>query len=52
MSLLTLLLILLVIAVLAGGYGTTRGWGYYGWSPLAVIVLILILLALTGNLGL
>jgi hypothetical protein len=45
-SWLTRLIVLLGIALLAGGYGTTRGWGYYGWSPLAVI-----LLALTSNLA-
>lgn len=50
MSLLTLLVILLVIAVLFGGYGTRRNWGYYGWSPTGVIVLLLLLLLVTGNL--
>ena len=50
MSLLTLLIILLVIAALFGGWGTSRGWGYYGWSPVGLIVLLLIILLLTGNL--
>ena len=40
MSLLTLLVVLLIIAVLFGGYGTRRDWGYYGWSPTGLIVLI------------
>jgi hypothetical protein len=52
MSLVTLLIILLVIAVLFGGFGSTRGWGYYGWSPVGIIVLILVILLLTGNLAL
>ena len=52
MSLLTLLVVLLVIAVLFGGYGTRRDWGYYGWSPTGLIVLILLVLLLTGNLHL
>jgi Sec-independent protein translocase protein TatA len=52
MSLLTLLIILLVVAVLFGGYGTTRNWGYYGWTPLGIIVVILLILLLTGNLAL
>jgi hypothetical protein len=52
MSLLTLLIVLLVIAVLFGGYGTRRDWGYYGWSPTGLIVLILLVLLLTGNLHL
>lgn len=49
--LLTLLVILLLIALLGGGYGSTRGWGYYGWSPLGLLVLIVLILALTGNLN-
>ena len=49
--LLTLLVILLLIALLGGGYGSTRGWGYYGWSPLGLIILIVLILALTGNLN-
>jgi len=46
---LTLLILLLVLAALFGGFGHTR-WGYAGWSPAAIIVVILILLALTGRL--
>jgi hypothetical protein len=49
---LTLLLILLVVALLFGGLGTSRGWGYYGWSPVGLLVLIILILALTGNLSL
>ena len=49
--LLTLLVILLLVALLGGGYGSTRGWGYYGWSPLGLLVLIVLILALTGNLN-
>ncbi len=49
--LLTILVILLLLALLGGGYGSTRGWGYYGWSPLGLVILILIILALTGNLN-
>ncbi len=52
MSLLTLLIILLIVAALFGGYGTRRGWSYYGWSPVGLVVLLLLLLALTGNLSL
>jgi Protein of unknown function (DUF3309) len=46
---LTLLIVLLVLAALFGGFGHTR-WGYAGWSPAAILVVILILLALTGRL--
>ena len=52
MSLVVLLLILLVLAALFGGYGSSRGWGYYGWSPVGLVVLVLLLLAVTGNLSL
>ena len=51
MSLTMLLIILLILAVLFGGYGTRRNWGYYGWSPVGIIVLILLILLLTGNLS-
>jgi len=49
--LLTLLVILLLVALLGGGYGSSRGWGYYGWSPLGLLILIILILALTGNLN-
>lgn len=49
--LLTLLVILLLLALLGGGYGSSRGWGYYGWSPLGLLILIVLILALTGNLS-
>jgi hypothetical protein len=49
--LLTLLVILLLIGLLSGGYGHSRGWGYYGWSPLGLLILIILILALTGNLS-
>jgi len=49
--LLTILVILLLVALLGGGYGSTRGRGYYGWSPLGLLVLIILILALTGNLS-
>ena len=49
--LLTILVVLLLLALLGGGYGSSRGWGYYGWSPLGLIILIIVVLALTGNLA-
>jgi len=48
----TLLLVLAVLAILFGGFGTSRGWGYYGWSPVGLLILIVLILALTGNLNL
>src|SRR5207253_10526963 len=47
--LLTILVILLAIALLGGFAGGSRGWGYYGWSPLGLLVLIILILLLTGN---
>jgi hypothetical protein len=49
--LLTILVVLLLLALLGGGYGHSRGWGYYGWSPLGLLILIVLILALTGNLS-
>lgn len=50
--LVTILVILLLLALVGGFYGGPRGWGYAGWSPLGVVLLILVILALTGNLNL
>jgi hypothetical protein len=51
MSLFSILIILIIVALLFGGYGSTRdGWGYYGWGPLGLILVIFIVLALTGAL--
>lgn len=49
MSLLTLLLVLLLAAVLTGGFAHPR-WGYVGWSPAGIILLVLLVLLVTGNL--
>ena len=46
---LTLLIILLVLALLGGGVGHSR-FGYAGWSPAGILVVILLVLLLTGNL--
>jgi formate hydrogenlyase subunit 3/multisubunit Na+/H+ antiporter MnhD subunit len=48
---LTILVILLLVGLFSGGYGSRRGWGYYGWSPLGLLILIVLILALTGNLS-
>ena len=45
-----LLIILLILATGGGFYGHSRRWGYAGWSPLGLILIIILLLALTGNL--
>jgi hypothetical protein len=48
-AMLTLLLIVLVLSLLGGGIGHSR-YGYYGWSPAAIIIVVLLILALTGRL--
>jgi hypothetical protein len=48
--LITVLVVLLLIGLLSGGYGHSRGWGYAGWSPIGLLILVVLVLALTGNL--
>lgn len=45
-----IVIILLIVALFGGGYGHSRGWGVYGWSPLGLLVLIVLFLLVTGNL--
>jgi len=45
---LTILLIVLVIALLGGGLGHSR-YGYAGWSPAGIVVVVLLLLLFTGH---
>lgn len=44
----TLLLIVLVIALIGGGLGHSR-FGYAGWSPAGLLVVILLVMLLTGH---
>jgi hypothetical protein len=46
---LTLHIVLLLLALLGGGFGYSR-FGAAGMSPAALIVVVLILLAITGRL--
>ena len=48
-DMLLLLLLVLILAVVGGGFGHSR-FGYAGWSPAAIVVVILVILALTGRL--
>lgn len=47
--LLILLIVLLVLALGGGGWGHSR-YGYVGWTPAGVILLVLVLLLVTGRL--
>lgn len=45
---LTILFILLVLALVGGGVGHSR-YGYAGWSPASILIVILLVMFLTGN---
>ena len=44
----TILLILLVLALLGGGVGHSR-FGYAGWSPAGILLVILLVMFFTGR---
>ncbi len=44
----TILLIVLLVALVLGGMGHSR-FGYAGWSPAGLIVVVLLFLLLTGH---
>ena len=54
MSLTARLIVLLVLALLFGGWRALprRRSGYYSWSPAAIIPVVLLILLLTGKLAL
>ena len=45
---LTILFILLVLALVGGGFGHSR-FGYAGWSPAGLIVVVVLVLLFTGH---
>lgn len=47
--LMIILFVLLVAALAGGGLGHSR-FGYAGWSPAGIVLVVLILLYLTGHL--
>jgi hypothetical protein len=44
----TILLILLILALVGGGLGHSR-YGYAGWSPAGLLIVIVLLLMFTGH---
>jgi uncharacterized protein DUF3309 len=44
-----LLIVLLLVAIGGGSWGHSR-YGYAGWSPAGIIILVLLLLWFTGGL--
>jgi hypothetical protein len=49
--LLIIFVVLLFLALAGGGWGHSR-YGYVGWSPAGLIILVLVVMWLTGNLHL
>ena len=47
---LMILLIVLVVAALAGGGLGHRRFGYAGWSPAGILIVILLVLYFSGHL--
>ena len=47
--LLFIILVLLVLALAGGGWGYSR-YGYVGWSPAGLLLVLLVVLWLTGSL--
>jgi hypothetical protein len=47
---LMIILIILVVAALAGGGLGHSRFGYAGWSPAGILIVILLVLYFTGNL--
>jgi len=47
--LLFIILLLLVVAVGGGGWGYSR-YGYIGWSPAGVLIVLLVVFWATGHL--
>lgn len=45
---LTILLILLLLALVGGGIGHSR-FGYAGWSPAGIILLVVLVMFVTGT---
>ncbi len=45
--LLTIILVLVVISLIGGGMGHSR-YGYAGWSPAGVLVLVLVVMLFVG----
>ena len=47
--LLIVLIVVLVLALGGGGWGHSR-YGYAGWSPAGIVLLVLLVLYFTGHL--
>ena len=50
MMLLTILVIVLVLAIAGAGFGHSR-FGFAGWSPVGVVLLVVMVLWFTGHMS-
>ena len=48
--LMTIVIVLLLLALVGGGVGHSR-FGYAGWSPAGIILVIVVVLFLSGRLN-
>jgi len=48
--LMTILIVLLVLSLVGGGWGYSRA-GYIGFSPAGILLAVLVVMFLTGRLG-
>ena len=48
LDMITILLIILMVSLIGGGLGHSR-YGFAGWSPAGILVVILLLLLFTGH---
>ena len=48
--LLTILVVLLLLSLVGGGWGHSR-FGYAGWSPAGIVILVLVVMFFTGHLN-
>ena len=46
----TILVVVLLLSLIGGGVGHSK-FGYAGWSPAGIILLVLLVLFLTGRLS-
>ena len=47
--LLTILVVVLLLSLVGGGFGHSR-FGYAGWSPAGIILVVLVILFFTGRI--
>lgn len=41
-----LLVVLIVLALCFGGFGAPHAWGYWGWSPAGLLIVLFLIVVL------